>query len=72
MFIWFSIVAIVIFLVYADDIIINGSTFSLVHSLITTLNTQFALKDLGPLFYFLSLKVQLTSSSIWLHQSKYV
>nr|CAN81183.1 hypothetical protein VITISV_010634 [Vitis vinifera] len=46
------------------DIIINGSTFSLVHSLITTLNTQFALKDLGPLFYFLSLKVQLTSSTM--------
>lgn len=72
MFIWFSIAAMVIFLVYVDDIIINGSTFSLVHSLITTLNTQFALKDLGPLSYFLSLEVQLTSSSIWLHQSKYV
>lgn len=61
-----------IFLVYVDDIIITSSTSSLVHSLITTFNTQFELKDLGLLSYFLGLEVQPTPLGIQLHQLIYV
>lgn len=57
----------VILLVYVDDIIVTDNTFSLVHSLITNLNTQLVLKDLGSLSYFLGLKVQPTLSSVHLH-----
>lgn len=72
MFIQCSRVVMVILLVYEDDIIITYNTFSLVHSLIMNINTQFVLKDLSSLSYFLGLKVQPTSLGVHLHQSKYV
>ena len=72
MFICFSGATIVIFLVYVANIIITSSTSSLVHSLITTFNTQFELKDLGLLSYFLGLEVQPTPLGIQLHQLIYV
>ncbi|KAH9650127.1 retrovirus-related pol polyprotein from transposon RE1 [Citrus sinensis] len=39
-------------LVYVDDILITGSSESLVNDVINDLNTRFALKILGPLNYF--------------------
>ena len=40
-------------LVYVDDIIVTGSSLSLVQSCISSLGNRFSLKDLGNLHYFL-------------------
>ena len=44
-------------LVYVDDIIVTGSSDSEVNILISKLNHAFALKDMGPLHYFLGIEV---------------
>jgi hypothetical protein len=40
-------------LVYVNDIVLTGTHSSLLDSLIHCLQAEFALKDLGPLGYFL-------------------
>ncbi|RZB80750.1 N-terminal acetyltransferase B complex auxiliary subunit NAA25 isoform C [Glycine soja] len=64
---------IVYILVYADDIIITGSSNSLIQQLTSKLNTAFALKQLGHLDYFLGLEINyLPNRSILMSQSKSV
>ena len=46
----------IIVLVYDDDIIIMGSDSSLIKQLISSLDSQFALKDLANSLIFLDLK----------------
>ncbi|XP_026445687.1 uncharacterized protein LOC113346359 [Papaver somniferum] len=62
-----------ILLVYVDDIILVGNSDSNLTSFISTLKTQFALKDLGPLSYFLGIEPKLDTStnSLLLTQNKY-
>ena len=62
----------IIVLVYDDDIIIMGSDSSLIKQLISSLDSQFALKDLGQLSYFLGLEVHYTSFGLHLSQAKYI
>ncbi|VVA37944.1 PREDICTED: Retrovirus-related Pol poly from transposon, partial [Prunus dulcis] len=65
-------VAVVILLLYVDDIIITGSDPSLVTSVIQALSEVFELKDLGKLKYFLGLEVQYHSEGkIFVNQAKY-
>ena len=60
-------------LVYVNDIIVTGSSSSDITPLIQHLNAFFALKDMGPLHYFLRIKVKSTSTSgLVLSQAKYV
>lgn len=49
-------------LIYVDDIILMGSSTTEVQRIITLLNAQFALKDLGPLSYFLGIEVSYPTS----------
>jgi hypothetical protein len=64
---------IVIFLlVYVDDIIIASSSQDSVVALLEDLKAEFALKDLGPLHYFLGIEVKTINDSLHLSQSKYV
>ncbi|KAF5459175.1 hypothetical protein F2P56_023153 [Juglans regia] len=58
-------------LVYVDDIIIAGNCSSSIASLKCFLNTQFKIKDLGCLRYFLGLEVVRSSKGIHLCQRKY-
>ena len=61
-----------IVLVYVDDIIVTGSSIELIHSLITSLQQHFALKDLGKLHYFLGIEVNRSSKGLHLSQPKYL
>jgi hypothetical protein len=60
-------------LVYVNDIIITGNSTSYIAQLIKSLNSNFALKYLGKLDYFLGIEVShLPNGSIILSQTKYV
>jgi hypothetical protein len=48
----------VFFLVYVDDIIVTGSSKEAISTLIKDLNTNFAIKDLGELHFFLGIEVK--------------
>src|ERR1044072_9286976 len=64
---------VVFLLVYVDDIIITGSSLILLQQLVTKLNSEFALKQLGDLDYFLGVQVQrLKDGSLLLSQTKYI
>lgn len=59
-------------LVYVDDIIITGSSSSLVDACIHVLSSRFSLKDPTDLHYFLGIEVTRTSSGLHLMQRKYI
>lgn len=60
-------------LIYVDDIIITGSSLQEVQNLISKLSSCFALKDLGPLHYFLGVQVNcLSNGGLHLSQHKYI
>ncbi|KAG8501032.1 hypothetical protein CXB51_003112 [Gossypium anomalum] len=59
-------------LVYVDDIIITGNHQASIDQFVTSLDTQFSLKDLGPLSYFLGIEVSSTSTGLFLSQRKYM
>ncbi|XP_012845774.1 PREDICTED: uncharacterized protein LOC105965757 [Erythranthe guttata] len=58
-------------LLYVDDIVLTASTPELLHSIITALNKEFAMKDLGDLHYFLGISVTRSSNGLFLSQRKY-
>lgn len=60
-------------LVYVDDIIVTGNSQSHIQQLIQKLHSQFALKQLGKLEYFLGIEVtQYSNGSLFLSQAKYL
>lgn len=60
-------------LVSVDDIIITGSSISLIQHLTSQLNSKFSLKQLCSLDYFLGIEViTLSDKSLFLTQSKYI
>lgn len=54
-----------------DDIIIIGTHAAFVAEIIKHLSVSFALKDLGPLSYFLGLQIEYTGDGSFMHWSKY-
>ena len=62
---------IIYLLVYVDDIIVVSSCDSAVDRLLHQLRDDFALKDLGPLHYFLGIEVSAVDGGLLLSQSKY-
>ena len=58
-------------LVYVDDIILTGNHEPSLKRFIDRLQTEFAIKDLGNLSYFLGLEVSYTSDGLFLSQTKY-
>ena len=58
-------------LVYVDDVIVTGNNTFVIQNIIHTLSTQFALKDLGMLTYFLGIEIKQFNHGMFLSQSKY-
>ncbi|XP_056692048.1 uncharacterized mitochondrial protein AtMg00810-like [Spinacia oleracea] len=58
-------------LLYVDDIILTASTHSLRLSIMAHLASEFAMKDLGPLNYFLGIAVTRHTGGLFLSQRKY-
>ena len=59
-------------LVYVDDNIVTGTHSLAISTLFNKLQQDFAMKDLGSLSYFLSIQAVGDSTSLHLHQSKYI
>jgi len=60
-------------LIYVDDILVTGNSKNLVQDFIQRLSYVFALKDLGPLHYFLGVEVTwLPDNTHHLSQYKYI
>jgi hypothetical protein len=59
-------------LVYVDDIIITGTHPTVISNIITKLQSEFPLKDLGPLSYFLGIQVTRDATGLHLCQTKYI
>ena len=58
-------------LLYVDDIILTTSTNDLRKSIMMLLASEFAMKDLGPLSYFLGIAVTRHTGGIFLCQKNY-
>ncbi|KAL8121687.1 hypothetical protein AgCh_018427 [Apium graveolens] len=64
--------AFVAILVYVDDILFTGSSEDLIKDIKLYLNSQFKIKDLGPVKYFLGIEVARSSQGFYLNQRIYV
>lgn len=62
---------ITVVLAYVDDLLICGNNQSKISQLKQLLSTQFHMKDLGPVRYFLGLEVDRTDAGFFLSQQKY-
>jgi hypothetical protein len=60
------------FLIYVDDIIITSSQASAIDSLLHHLGSEFAMKELGGLNYFLGIEVVPSTQGVLLSQKKYI
>lgn len=58
-------------LLYVDDIILTASSDSFLKSIISSLSSEFAVKDLGVLHYFLGIVVLHHPGGLFLSQRKY-
>jgi len=59
-------------LVYIDDILLTSSNSLLLQRLIQLLSSEFKLRDLGFVHYFLGIEVQSTRMDLMLRQHKYI
>ncbi|WVZ97098.1 hypothetical protein U9M48_042658 [Paspalum notatum var. saurae] len=58
-------------LLYVDDIVLTASSQHLLQRIITSLQQEFAMKDLGVLHHFLGVTVEPRPSGLLLHQRQY-
>lgn len=58
-------------LLYVDDIILTGNSEALILEVKLALQTEFDMKDLGVLHYFLSLEIKYLPNGLFLSQHKY-
>ena len=63
---------VVLLIVYVDDIIITGNLTIEINELESQLSKQFAVKNLGPLKYFLGIEFARSSKGIVMTQHKYI
>lgn len=53
-------------LLYVDDIVLTGSSMSLLQNIVDRLRAKFAVKDMGPLRFFLGIDVKRTKDDFYL------
>jgi histone deacetylase 1/2 len=58
-------------LVYVDDIIMASSSIDATKALLSDMQKEFALKDLGNLHYFLGIEVKKLQNALVLSQQRY-
>jgi hypothetical protein len=58
-------------LLYVEDIVLMTSSSTLLRRITSHLSGTFAMKDLGPLHYFLDIHVHWSVSGFFLHHAKY-
>jgi hypothetical protein len=58
-------------LLYVDDIVLTASSQRLLHRVIAALKKEFAMRDLGPLHYFLGVAVERHMDILFLSQRQY-
>lgn len=63
---------ITVILAYVDDLLICGSDTSTINSIKHMLSSNFHMKDLGPVRYFLGLEIDRTDAGFFISQQKYV
>ena len=59
-------------LLYVDDIVLTASSAGLLQRTITSLHSEFAMKDLGELHHFLGMHVQRLGTGLFLSQRQYM
>jgi hypothetical protein len=59
-------------IIYVDDMIVTGDDTDEIKKLQKCLSTEFEMKDLGGLKYFLGIEVARTKDGIYLSQRKYI
>jgi histone deacetylase 1/2 len=60
------------FLIYINDIIITGSDIGSINRVITLLQGDFAVKDMGKLSFFLNIEAIRTDDGLYLSQRRYI
>jgi histone deacetylase 1/2 len=58
-------------LLYVDGIVLTASSDTLMRQVINDINAEFALKDMGPIHYFLGIQVQRQADGFFLQQQQY-
>jgi hypothetical protein len=58
-------------LLYVDDIILTASSTELLHRIISALQREFAMKDIGLLHHFIDITVERRPDVLFLHQRTY-
>ena len=71
LFIFHSNLGTLIFLLYVDDILLTGSSTTLVSIFIQLVSSEFKMKDLGQIHHFLGIELSQTSDCLHLSQSHY-
>ena len=59
-------------LLYVDDMVLAASSPALLRDIVNKLKSTFAIKDMGPLAYFLGVDVHRTGDGFFLSQAQYV
>ncbi|CAM8948863.1 unnamed protein product [Rhodiola kirilowii] len=60
-----------ILLVYVDDVVITGTSSAMIASVKSFIHSEFRIKDLGLLKYFLGIEVARSNTGIFINQRKY-
>jgi hypothetical protein len=58
-------------LLYVDDIMLTASSLRLLCHIISCLQQEFAMKDLGALHHFLGITIERRPQGMFLHQRQY-